>query len=79
MEEGLRKLAASAAGGRLKDAGETHERLGRLRERYWRASSALEVSITTLAEPANKARLSVTWNRNGRWGEWAARACGRTP
>jgi hypothetical protein len=72
MEEGLKKLAASAAGGRLKDAGEAHERLGRLRERYWRASSALEVSITPLAEPAGKARLSVTWKRNGRWGEWAA-------
>jgi len=72
MEEGLKKLAASAASGRLKDAGEAHERLGRLRERYWRASSALEVSITPLAEPANKARLSVTWKRNGRWGEWAA-------
>ena len=72
MEEGLKKLAASAASGRLKDAGEAHERLGRLRERYWRASSALEVSITPLAEPAGKARLSVTWKRNGRWGEWAA-------
>jgi len=72
MEDGLKKLAASAASGRLKDAGEAHERLGRLRERYWRASSALEVSITPLAKPANKARLSVTWKRNGRWGEWAA-------
>jgi len=72
MEEGLKKLAASTASGRLKDAGEAHERLGRLRERYWRASSALEVSITPLAEPASKARLSVTWKRNGRWGEWAA-------
>jgi len=72
MEEGLKKLAASAASGRLKNAGEAHERLGRLRERYWRASSALEVSITPLAEPASKARLSVLWKRNGRWGEWAA-------
>jgi len=72
MEEGLKKLAASAASGRLKDAGEAHQRLGRLRERYWRAGGALEVSITPLAEPAGKARLSVTWKRNGRWGEWAA-------
>jgi len=72
MEEGLKKLAASAASGRLKDAGEAHERLGRLRERYWRASSALEVSIAPLEKPEGKARLSVTWKRNGRWGEWAA-------
>jgi hypothetical protein len=45
MEEGLRKLAASAASGRLKDAGEARERLGRLRERYWRAGGAFEVTI----------------------------------
>jgi transposase len=82
MEEGLKKLAASAASGRLKDAGEAHERLGRLRERYWRAAGAFEISIAPLADPAappqarparaNRARLSVTWKRNARWGEWAA-------
>jgi hypothetical protein len=72
MEEGLKKLAASAAGGRLKDAGEAHQRLGRLRERYWRAGGAFEVAIAPLEKPASKARLSVAWKRNGRWGEWAA-------
>jgi len=72
MEEGLRKLAASAASGRLKDAGEAHQRLGRLRERYWRAGGAYEVTIAPLEKPASKARLSVLWKRNGRWSEWAA-------
>jgi len=72
MEEGLRKLAASAASGRLRDAGEAHQRLGRLRERYWRASGAFEVSIAPLEKPEGKARLSVLWKRNGRWSEWAA-------
>jgi len=72
MEEGLKKLAASAASGRLKDAGEAHERLGRLRERYWRAGGAFEVAIAPLEKPQGKARLSVTWKRNGLWGEWAA-------
>ncbi|MCX5673845.1 MAG: hypothetical protein NTX87_02455, partial [Planctomycetota bacterium] len=72
MEAGLKKLAASAAGGRLKDAGEAHERLGRLQERYWRAAGALEVSIAPLAEPQGQARLLVTWTRPKRWGEWAA-------
>lgn len=72
MEEGLRKLAASAASGRLKDAGEAYERLGRLRERHWRASDAFGVSITPLENPEGQARLSVTWKRNGRWDEWAA-------
>ena len=72
MEEGLKKLAAAAASGRLKDTGEARERLGRLRERYWRASGALEVSIAPLEKPEGQARLSVTWKRHGRWGEWAA-------
>jgi transposase len=72
MEEGLKKLAASAASGRLKDAGEARERLGRLRERYWRAGGVFDVAITPLEKPQGKTRLSVTWERNGRWGEWAA-------
>ena len=72
MEEGLKKLAASAASGRLKDAGEARERLGRLRERYWRAAGAFDVAIAPLEKPEGKMRLSVTWKRNGRWGEWAA-------
>ncbi|MBE3098547.1 MAG: IS1634 family transposase [Planctomycetes bacterium] len=72
MEEGLKKLAASAASGRLKDAGEAHRRLGRLQERHWRAAGALEVSIAPLAEAQGKARLRVTWTRPKRWGAWAA-------
>jgi len=71
MEEGLKKLAASAAGGRLKDAGEAHQRLGRLRERYWRASGAFQVTITPRAEPTGPARLSVAWTRPKRWSDWA--------
>jgi hypothetical protein len=72
MEEGLKKLAASAARGRLKDAGEAHRRLGRLQERSWRAGGAFEVAIAPLERPQGKTRLSVLWKRNGRWGEWAA-------
>ncbi len=72
LEEGLKKLAASAASGRLKDAGEAHRRLGRLQERYWRAAGAFGVAIAPLAEPVGKARLRVTWTRPQRWGEWAA-------
>jgi hypothetical protein len=72
LEEGLKKLAAAAARGRLKDAGDAHRRLGRLQERYWRAAGALEVAIAPLAQPQGKARLLVTWTRPKRWGEWAA-------
>ena len=66
MEEGLKKLAASAAGGRLKDAGEARERLGRLRERYWRAGGAFDVTIAPLEKPEGKMRLSVTWHSRPR-------------
>jgi transposase len=69
LEAGLGKLQASAQSGRLKDLGTAHERLGRLRQKYWRASAALDVKI----EPAaGHAGLSVTWSRNGRWSQWAS-------
>jgi transposase len=72
MEEGLKKLAASAASGRLKDAGEAHERLGRLRERYWRSAGAFDVTIAPLAGSQGRARLAITWTRPKRWTDWAA-------
>lgn len=50
LEAGLAKLQASAESGRLTDIGQAHERLGRLRERYWRAASAFEVKITPAKE-----------------------------
>jgi transposase len=71
MEEGLKRLAASAESGRLRDGGVAHERLGRLRERYWRGAGAFDVRITPIDKPTGKARLTVTWTRNPRWKEWA--------
>jgi transposase len=71
MEEHLKRLAASAENGRLRDAGVAHERLGRLRERYWRGAGAFDVRISPLDKPDGKARLSITWTRNPRWNEWA--------
>lgn len=71
MEEHLNRLAASTESGRLRDAGVAHERLGRLRERYWRGAGAFDVRITPIERPEGKARLSITWARNPRWNEWA--------
>jgi transposase len=71
MEENLRRLAASAESGRLRDAGVAHERLGRLRERYWRGAGAFDVRIAPIDKPDRKARLNITWTRNPRWNEWA--------
>jgi hypothetical protein len=72
MEAGLEKLQAAAAAGRLRDPALAHERLGRLRERYWRGAGAFDVKITAIPHPAGKAVLSVNWSRNERWSDWAA-------
>ena len=72
MEAGLEKLRAAAQSGRLKDLGTAHERLGRLRERYWRASRAFDVKIKVNRRGAGKAVLCITWSRNERWSHWAA-------
>lgn len=59
MEEGLQAMSKSAAAGRLRDAGTAHERLGRLREKNWRAAGCFEVKI----EEKDKT-LSITWTKD---------------
>jgi transposase len=76
MEAQLQKLRAAAKSGRLRDLSVAHQRLGRLKERYWRAAGAFDVRIQVLPKPTGKARLRVAWTRNPRWGEWAALAEG---
>jgi transposase len=72
MEAGLERLKASAQTGRLKDPELARERLGRLKERHWRAASAFDVRIRKISGSNGKSRLSITWSRNQRWGEWRA-------
>jgi len=72
FEAGLKKLRASAQSGRLKDDRVAYERVGRLREKHWRASGAFDIHIRRLPQPDGKAVLDVTWTRSARWSEWAA-------
>ena len=72
MEAGLEKLKHSAESGRLTDLGLARERLGRLKERNWRASGAFEIRIHRLKQPRGKAKLSVTWTREQRWAQWSS-------
>lgn len=72
LETQLQKLQASAECGRLRDAAVAHQRLGRLKERYWRAAGAFDVHIAPRPEPAGKSRLAITWTRDERWREWSA-------
>jgi len=72
MEAGLQKLAGAAESGRLRDPSLAHQRLGRLKERYWRAAGAFEVKIVPLTQAGGRATLSITWTRITRWREWSA-------
>ena len=71
MEVDLQKMQRSAASGRLKDIERAHRRLGRIQQRYWRASNAFDVQITTIKKPTDKGRLKVTFKRNKQWSDWA--------
>ena len=72
FEAGLTKLQQVAEKGVLRDAAIAHQRLGRLKERYWRAAGAFEVKVTPIEKPTGKAKLSIAWTRNERWKEWSA-------
>jgi len=72
MEVGLERLRAAIESGRLKDVGVAHERLGRLRQRCWRASGAFQVKIKPIQRPTGKARLSISCSRDRRWSDWTA-------
>jgi transposase len=72
MEAGLEKLRKAAGSGRLVDVGLARERLGRLKERNWRASGAFNVRIRAVKQPRGKAKLSISWSRNERWAEWSS-------
>lgn len=76
LEEGLRRMQVAAETGRLKDAATAGERLGRLKERNWRASHAFDVKIAKLATPRGKQTLEITWQRNPKFGDWAELADG---
>jgi transposase len=71
LEAGLQKLQAAAQSGRLKDAGVANRRLGRLLQQHWRAGGAFDVQIEPRKDPQGRSQLTVTWQRNPRWGEWA--------
>ena len=76
MEEGLAKMRAAAEAGRLKDEAAAGERLGRLKQRNWRASHAFDVTIKKLAKPRGKQRIEIIWRRNAKFGDWSQIADG---
>lgn len=64
LEEGLKKLAASAAAGRLSDQDTANRRLGRLLAQNWRAAGCFQVQIDPIVAPTGKAKLQITWSKN---------------
>lgn len=76
LEAGLKKMQAAAVSGRLKDEAAAGERLGRLKEKNWRASHMFDVTIRKLATPRGKQQLEITFRRNAKYGDWAQLADG---
>ena len=72
IEAGLKRIAAAAAKGRLKDTERAGRRIGRLLGRNSRASRCFEVQVQVLAAPQGKAKLSVSWSRQSQWEEWSS-------
>jgi transposase len=72
LEAELKKLQAQTEKGRLRDSSVAHQRLGRLKERYWRASGAFDVKISSAPDTKGRTRLTVTWSRNTKWSDWSA-------
>ena len=70
LEAGLQRLQRSAESGRLKEERLAGERLGRLKEKNWRASHVFDVTIKRLAAPRGKQHLEISWRRNARLAEW---------
>jgi hypothetical protein len=66
LEQGLCHLAESCAKKPL-SLGLVHERVGRLREKYSRASRLFTVRVTAEAD----GKASLTWERREQWNEWA--------
>lgn len=71
MAVALHKLQDCAASGQLKDLQLAARRMGRIQQRYWRASGAFDVQISTIKNPTDKAMLNISYKRNQRWTDWA--------
>lgn len=71
LEAGLTRMQKAAEKGRLKEERVAGERLGRLKEKNWRASHVFDVTIKRLDVPRGKQALEIAWSRNARFGEWA--------
>jgi hypothetical protein len=76
FETGLRRLQTSAQSGRLKDVSVARERLGRLKERYWRSSHVFDITLEPLSPPQGKSHLKITWQRNARFADWSSLSAG---
>jgi transposase len=67
FETGLQELL-EASRKREIPAGKLHERIGRLRERYSRASRLFETEVTA---PEGGEGATLSWQRREGWTEWA--------
>lgn len=71
------RLRAAAESARLRDEPLAGERLGRLKERFWRASHAFDVTIRKRPEPIGRKHPGVSWSRNEKFHDWSQLVDGR--
>jgi transposase len=71
MEEALKKLQYNIETGHLKDINLAHQRLGRIRQRYWRGANAFAIKIEKKLCSEGKPRLKMSWSCNRQWHDWA--------
>lgn len=60
METGLQAMSKSATSGRLRDPAVAYERLGRLKDKNWRAAACFAVEVNK----QDDGKLSITWQKN---------------
>jgi transposase len=70
---GLQRLHERAEKGRLRRLDLAWQSVGRLKERYWRASGLFDVTVSESADPENpaKRRLHIAYTKRGERKAWA--------
>ena len=76
LEAGLKRMQTAAESGRLKDEAAAGERLGRLKQKNWRASRAFDVTIKKLVKPRGRQQLEITWSPRAEFAAWSQLADG---
>ena len=71
IEAGLVRIAAAAAGGRLRNPEQAGRRIGRLLGQNSRGAGCFDVQVIVRNPAEGRAHLRITWTKRDDWREWA--------